>query len=249
MKTTKTLLIMFVLGGCASGDGDDGDGAETGTASIGTDTTAAMTEGMTTMETMTTAPTTASTLTATTADPDSSSTDPTDATTGTDTTGGEDVTCDAYCGMYLSACADFSEYANEQDCLDNCAQWPVGAAADTAVDSLGCRLYHATVASSTDPALHCTHAGPSGAATCVAADAPECDLYCTRYFTNCTEDLNAYVDMADCLDQCSTWYPGADADVDGHTIGCHSYHANAAVGGPEKHCPHASPGGGGICVL
>lgn len=247
MKTTMTLILcVSLLPACAGGD-DDGDDATVGdSGSVGESTGSSSGDATDTMSTtMTTAPTTAETLstTATTED-DSSGTDPTG-----DTTGGDGLGCAEYCGIYLSACADFSEYANEQDCMDNCAQWPVGAETDTANDSLGCRLYHVTVASSTDPEMHCTHAGPSGAATCVDADAPTCDLYCTRYFGACTEDLNAYADMTDCLDQCAQWYPGAETDVAGHTIACRSYHAGAAVAGPEEHCPHAGPGGGGVCVL
>jgi hypothetical protein len=37
--------------------------------------------------------------------------------------------------------------------------------------------------------------------------------------------------------------------VGGHTIGCHTYHAMAAANDEALHCPHAGPGGGGVCVL
>lgn len=170
---------------------------------------------------------------------------PPDAGGGTD----EDPTCEAYCAVYTDACQDFSEYANEQHCLDNCAQWPVGTAADAAGDTLGCRTYHATVAASTDAELHCPHAGPSGELVCVAEDAPTCDLYCTRYFGNCEGDLNLWADMDACMSECAAWYPGTATDDHGHTIGCRAFYANLAAGDPELHCPSAGPGGGDVCVL
>jgi len=192
--------------------------------------------------------TTATTLTTDpTSDPEETG-DPED-TGDAESTGAADLGCAEYCGLYLVACVDFDAYANEVDCMDNCAQWPVGTAADTDVDSLGCRTYHAMVAGSTDPELHCPHASPSGAATCVAEDAPTCDLYCTRYFANCMDNLNVFDDMAECMTVCADWYPGTFKDTEGHTVGCHAYHADAAMGDAELHCPHAAPGGGGICVL
>lgn len=160
-----------------------------------------------------------------------------------------ELSCDAYCGIYMDACQDFAEYANEQDCQDNCAQWPLGAPEDVAGDSLGCRTYHVTVASSTDAALHCPHAGPSGMEVCVAEDAPTCDLYCTRYFSNCEADLNLWADMDECMSTCAQWYPGAVTDDSGHSIGCRAYYANLAAGDAELHCPNAGPGGGDTCVF
>ncbi|MCX4244509.1 hypothetical protein [Paraliomyxa miuraensis] len=176
--------------------------------------------------------------------------DPT--TTGVDSSSGGppiELSCESYCEIYSTACPDFSEYANDQHCLDHCGQWPEGAPEDVDGDSLGCRTYHATVAGSTDPDFHCPHAGPSGAAVCVAEDAPTCDLYCTRYFGNCTDDLNLWVDMDECLTECATWYPGTTTDDSGNTIGCRAYYANLAAGDPDTHCPNAGPGGGEACVF
>jgi hypothetical protein len=242
MRTMNWLLPCLMLIGACEDDSGSRDDADDGTTSAMTTTM----DGSTTEMDGSGTSTSTSSMTATTT---SSTTSMDTGDTGSGSTGMADLSCEEYCGIYTDACADFSEYANEQDCMDNCAQWPVGSADDTAHDSLGCRLYHVTVASSTDANIHCPHAGPSGADTCVSADAPECDLYCTRYFENCTDDLNAYTDMNDCMQQCSSWYPGTVDDVDGHTIGCHSYHANAAAGDAPLHCPHAGPGGGGVCVL
>ena len=40
-------------------------------------------------------------------------------------------------------------------------------------DSLGCRIYHSTVASSIDPSVHCPHAGPNGDGICADDGAPD----------------------------------------------------------------------------
>jgi hypothetical protein len=245
------MLAMVVA--CSEGDGDDDAAASDETGTIGDDASGS-TGGDSGMTSVTTAPTTAETLTTATTDPtgdEESTASPEDTgdTGDTETTGTADLGCAAYCDLYLVACVDHDAYANEQDCMDNCAQWPIGDATDTAHDSVGCRTYHATVASSTDPELHCPHASPSGAGTCIAEEAPTCDEYCTRYFANCMDNLNVFADVAECMTVCADWYPGTFKDTDGHTVGCHSYHANAAMGDAELHCPHAAPGGGGICVL
>jgi len=181
---------------------------------------------------------------------DSDSGDPPDET-GDSSSGGEpiELSCEAYCELHEVTCQDFDGYANNQHCLDNCAQWPVGDAADVGGDSLGCRIYHVTVAASTDPELHCPHSGPSGDGVCVAEDAPTCDLYCTRYFNNCEGDLNLWVDMGECLDTCADWYPGEVTDDSGHSIGCRAYYSQLAAADPETHCENAGPGGGTACVL
>ncbi|MCB9719018.1 MAG: hypothetical protein H6712_34555 [Myxococcales bacterium] len=182
--------------------------------------------------------------------------------TGMDSSGGDDMGdgstgdeppvelgCAEYCGLYMDACQDFSEYANEQHCMDHCAQWPLGEAGDVDGDSLGCRSYHVTVAGSTDPELHCPHAGPSGMHVCVDEGAPSCELYCTRYFNNCEGELNLWDSMDACMETCAGWYPGTATDTSGHTIGCRAYYANLAAGDADTHCGNAGPGGGEMCVL
>jgi hypothetical protein len=250
MRNTLSLLGMLAMVvACSEGDGNDDAAGSEDAGTIGDDS-GGSTGGDTGVTSVTSA--TATTIPTTTNDTttsDSESTGGPEDTGDPESTGGGALGCAEYCEIYLGACPDFNEYANEADCMANCEQWPLGEAADTAHDSLGCRTYHATVAASTDPSLHCPHAGPSGAATCVAEDAPTCDVYCMRYFDNCMDDLNVFPDMAACMTECGTWYAGTFKDVDGHTVGCHSYHANAAMGDADLHCPHAATGGGGICVL
>lgn len=160
-----------------------------------------------------------------------------------------EVSCEEYCGLYMEACQDHSEYANEQHCMDHCAQWPEGTAGAVDGDSLACRTYHVTVAGSTDPELHCPHAGPSGMHVCVDLEAPTCELYCTRYFNNCEGDLNLWESMEVCMDTCASWYPGMATDTSGHSIGCRAYYAQLAAADAPTHCGNAGPGGGEMCVL
>lgn len=208
----------------------------TTTASTSSATNDSTTTGQTTVE-----PTT-----------DPATTDPSTTSGGESTSGstGEPVelTCENYCALYATGCADFSEYANDQDCLSQCKQWPPGIAGETAGDSLGCRLYHVGVANTTDPDVHCPHSGPTGDGVCVAKDAPLCQDYCDTYLKNCTDKLNLYIDAADCLAQCGEWYPGTYADTTGDTVGCRLYHAGVAMADANTHCPHAGPGGAMVCV-
>src|SRR5690606_8923826 len=136
-----TPVLVFGLAACPADDND----TET-SASSTTNTTPGTTTGMSTSTTdmstpdMTTNPTTGPTTSTT----DMTSTSTTDVTTGTTdmttgTTGGGALSCDAYCALYMSGCADFAEYDNMQACLDQCEQWPVGDPADIEGDSLGCR--------------------------------------------------------------------------------------------------------------
>lgn len=246
-----TSMFAVTLAACGDDKGDtDTTGATVDTTTPGTtstDPTTGTTDPTTSSTTTTTDPVTTDPVTTTT---DPATTDPvtTDATTTTTTGDPVELTCQNYCGLYASGCSDFSEYANEQECLAQCAQWPLGIAGETAGDSLGCRLYHVGVANQTDPDVHCPHAGPTGDGVCVAADAPQCQNYCATYLKNCVDKLNLYKDEADCLGQCAAWYPGKDGDTTGDTVGCREYHAGVALGDPVTHCPHAGPGGAMICV-
>ena len=248
------LGLWLVLGGCTEGEDSPAEGDTTGADAgdmAGEEAGDGPDEPL---------PTSASASTsASTADPD-------ETTGGEGTSGGEEeesgeesgsgesgeeaeLSCSNYCAIYMDACQDYSEFANPQHCLDHCAQWPVGTVEDVAGDSLGCRTYHVTVASSTDPNLHCPHSGPSGELTCIDPEGPSCDIYCTRYFNNCEGDLNLWADMDACMGQCALWYQGQVDDTEGHTVGCRSYYANLAAADAEQHCPNAGPGGGQACVL
>ena len=256
MMRTATWLLTPLLALGLSACGDDGTtdtDASTSTSTSMSAPTTNMSAPMT--EAMTSEPTSTTDATDSTAASEPSTSEPATSTTATDTSTTDDSTgnpaalsCESYCDLYQMGCQDFSEYANTEECLSQCAQWPIGLPEDTAGDSLGCRTYHVTVANTTDPNVHCPHAGPNGAETCVSADAPQCGDYCSVYFNNCTEKLNLYKDMDDCMAQCGEWYPGVKDASEGDSIGCRTYHAGVAQSDAMTHCPHAGPGGAGVCV-
>lgn len=74
--------------------------------------------------------------------------------------------CESYCTLVLATCAD--EFASEDECLDACAKYPTQEpfdVYDTTGDTIQCRLYHVSVA--TTDASHCAHVGVAPAAgTC-----------------------------------------------------------------------------------
>ena len=264
MRMTSSWLLtpLFTLAiACGDSGSDDTAGSTTApmTSNPSTDSTGSSTGDATTdPTTSTTSPTTVDPTTGNPTTVDPSTTDPTTVDTSTTdgttadgtTTGGVDYSCDNYCSIYEGACKDFNAYANTEDCLGQCSQWPAGEPNAIDGDSLACRLYHVTVASKMDAKVHCPHASPNGGGdTCVDPAAPTCMAYCEKYLANCKDKLNAYKDAADCAAQCGAWYPGSVADTVGDTVGCRLYHAGAAFGDAMTHCPHAGPGGADVCVV
>lgn len=254
---TALSLVSVVGTGCYTDESDDpeamgtdaaGSGDTGGTTGAGDDsnpiTTTLMTTGVTTIMPMDDDSTGGE---ASTGDGEDNATN---VDTGMATTGGVEMDCGTYCGIYMDACSDFSQYANDQECMDHCGQWPVGTEQDVEGDTLGCRMYHVTVASGNEPSVHCPHASPSGDGVCAEEEAPDCQTYCETYLGNCTGDNGVYVDMDDCMTQCAPWYPGLVEDISRNTVGCRTYHGGApAFGDPELHCPHAGPGGADVCVF
>jgi hypothetical protein len=80
------------------------------------------------------------------------------------------------------------------------------------------------------------------------AAAPSCADYCTAIMANCTGDMNQqYTTLDNCMASCKAMPVGATTDTSGNTLGCRLYHAMAAKADPMTHCPHAGPGGAGMC--
>lgn len=87
-----------------------------------------------------------------------------------------------------------------------------------------------------------TDAGPTTGPTCLT--------YCTQLTTNCSGVNAQYENMADCMDYCGSagWTVGAETDTAGNTLGCRIYHGGVpAASNAAEHCPHAGPGGAGVC--
>ena len=88
-----------------------------------------------------------------------------------------------------------------------------------------------------------------------------CQAYCTSIMASCTggdgsvdggamdptRTHQQYTGMDQCVATCSTFPVGAASDTSGDTLGCRTYHAGAAATDPATHCPHAGPGGDGVC--
>ena len=79
-----------------------------------------------------------------------------------------------------------------------------------------------------------------------------CDTYCDTIDQACTGDFAQYPGgsaedrKASCMQQCDALPDGVYADADA-SLGCHQYHADAALGGPDVHCGHAGPTGDSTC--
>jgi hypothetical protein len=56
-----------------------------------------------------------------------------------------------------------------------------------------------------------------------------------------------YTDLQNCMNTCKAIPVGAASDTSGNTLGCRLNHAKLAKSDPVTHCPHAGPGGAGVC--
>jgi len=131
-------------------------------------------------------------------------------------------------------------------------------------NTLQCRLFHLTNAS-IQPDPHCGHAnistptdhcndlpevgeGTAGAGSDeheVRPDGPTCEDYCRVEEVACGGV--EYESRKQCLALCPYFEVGEIADATQNTLGCRLYHSYNALCTPEKHCPHAGPGGEGHC--
>jgi hypothetical protein len=153
-------------------------------------------------------------------------------------------TCAAYCDAVQAACsAGRQQYGDFTTCMTACAAFPVGMAADTSGDTLGCRIHFAVLANATAgaAAMYCTKAGPGGDGTCGA----NCDGYCDIVMMYCTAANNAmiYTDRAACMADCAahgtdaTYTTGDPGRTDtGNEVACQLYHAVMGSQAPEEHC-------------
>jgi hypothetical protein len=153
---------------------------------------------------------------------------------------GPPLTCASYCSIVGRDCTGAVEqYGSMADCMTTCARLPVGTAADTSGNTLGCRVFHGSYAGG-DPPLHCPHAGPGGGGICGA----ECEGFCTIVLGSCTGANAQYSgSMATCMSSCagfSTTPAYSAAVTSGNSLACRLYHATAASSAPNVHCPHTA---------
>ncbi|APR82011.1 Hypothetical protein A7982_07360 [Minicystis rosea] len=143
--------------------------------------------------------------------------------------------CDEYCTKVTTNCTGATAvYTSKEVCVAACKYIPVGTAADTTGNTLGCRTYHAGAAagSTANATLHCPHAGPGGAEYCGS----NCDGYCNLAMGACP---SLYSKLDDCLTTCATFTDTEPftSQVSGNTLQCRLYHASVAAG-DDTHCDH-----------
>jgi hypothetical protein len=167
--------------------------------------------------------------------------------------------------------------AHAEECASKCAvipdkaRSPLGPGAssydviaDHEGDTIQCRMVHLTLATLSERLAmdHCAHAHispqPQNNATMAPwcggpndpKGAPTCDDYCAVNLAACKDKFEVYDDLAQCRAACRSFDLGTSADNGpAHNVACRRYHSyNAAVyAKPELHCPHAGPGGAGVC--
>jgi hypothetical protein len=146
------------------------------------------------------------------------------------------LTCAAYCTAIQANCVDPNiQYSTKDNCMNSCMAMPVGTAADTSGNTLGCRIYHAGAAKA-DPVTHCVHAGPGGAGVCGA----NCDGYCQIAMKFCTGASKVYDTLADCQTVCATAQTDAKFTVlpepEGPQVACLLYHVQEGSTVALDHC-------------
>jgi hypothetical protein len=126
--------------------------------------------------------------------------------------------------------------------------YPQGTADDVGGNTLGCRIYHADVASKEDPQIHCAHAGPLGGGVCGG----QCENYCALAELHCTDDKSLYPSNEECMTACGEFNnDGAFGveNVDEDTLQCRFFYlAAAGAFAPAQNCAKAAADGGDVCV-
>jgi hypothetical protein len=157
-----------------------------------------------------------------------------------------ELTCDYYCNSIdgaMGACTGDAndQYANNLTgaCMATCATFTEGKLGETSGNTLGCRIYHADVASMSamNATSHCPHAGPFGDDTC----GERCDVFCSIAEKVCTGNNAAFADKATCMTECAAFAKDPKYSVTNtasDTFGCRAYHLTAAAIAPDMHCAH-----------
>lgn len=161
--------------------------------------------------------------------------------------GGVCTACAEYCSIQSASCTGANAITFDNSCATDSASWVVGDETDTGADTVYCRIYHATVAGTSDSnaATHCPHAAPDGGGVCTV-----CAEYCAVQSASCTGD-NAITFDSSCADDCAEYPVGSPSDTASNSAYCRIYHATVAGTSDSNavtHCPHAAPDGGNVCV-
>lgn len=159
---------------------------------------------------------------------------------------GPQLSCNSYCTSIQTNCLDAAsnrQYVDMASCMATCAFFPVGSAADTQGNTLGCRTYHGGMPAATNPMMHCTHAGPGGDGAC----GMNCAGFCQLALGACTGANQAYANMGECMTACAAFPTGTRYNTKiqtGNSFACKLYHATVASTTPAVHCAHIKATGG-----
>jgi hypothetical protein len=165
------------------------------------------------------------------------------ATTVATTSGVLPPSCTTYCATIMANCTGtHAQYPDLAACQGACDYFPVGTGNDTTGDTLGCRVYHASVAKG-DPDTHCQHAGPLGGGQC---GANHCDGFCDVATGACPTD---WPSLDDCRAACMTIADDIAYDASittGDSLACRMVHLELATHMPTPNCSQSlattSPG-------
>ncbi|HEY8040984.1 MAG TPA: hypothetical protein VIF15_14360 [Polyangiaceae bacterium] len=164
--------------------------------------------------------------------------------------GGAALTCQYYCDTIMQNCPPDTangEYLTADVCLKMCPAFePNSTIADTADDTLGCRIFNAQQAAST-PDVSCRFAGPLGGGHC---GTNACADFCSLDVTYCDgtngKPLVYPGGLADCQTAC-TGFPYLVVDAGdttlqaSNTLNCRLWHLETAYKSNDLgsfHCPH-----------
>lgn len=157
--------------------------------------------------------------------------------------------CPAYCELLRGACV--SDFETLASCEETCENIPDGRTFNIndfqQGDTVQCRLIQLTAAFQDE--ARCSRATFVADEVCVEAEAAElsCEAYCRNVMGACTDENAQYESEDQCLALCDIFEEGVLGDSKGNTLACRTYHAEAALSGPDTHCPHAGPTGASVC--
>jgi hypothetical protein len=155
-----------------------------------------------------------------------------------------ELSCANYCNVVMQNCTGSdAEYLSSAICNSMCPAFEQGVVvADTADDTLGCRLFFANQAAQA-PDTACRIAGPLGGGHCGKTP---CAPFCDQDLGYCTGMNVAYSGAGACLTACQA-YPYLTADAgdttteSGNTLNCRLWHLETAYTSQSFanfHCAH-----------
>ncbi len=169
----------------------------------------------------------------------------------------EAPSCERYCDLVADTCeGENAQYESVAQCRAACAELTPGTNADTNINTVGCRIYHAYNAL-LDPATHCPHAGPTGDGHCGQVGDSEhapCESFCAIAAPVCGTSPAAPLDPSTCTADCrelpgsgpNSHYTVARGAALGDTLACRMVHAVRALqSGDASSC--GAVGGGAPC--